>query len=246
MSKLKAILVDDEASAREILENLLLRFPSQIELVKQCENILEAVEAIKKHQPDVVFLDIEMPNYSGYEIVNFFDEINFDIVFITAYDQYALKAFEISAVDYILKPIAIDRLKEAIEKLVIRKERKTSFEQLKLLSKTLQHDKVEQMVILDKGYKHFVEIDNIIAIEAQESYCTIYLNSDKTFLMSKKLKYYETLFAENKLFFRSHKSWIINTSSIESYSKSNGEINLNNNLVAKLSRYKISDFEALF
>lgn len=246
MNKLKAILVDDESSAREVLANLLSRYSAQIELVQQCENVLEAVEAIKIHQPDVVFLDIEMPNYAGYEIVKFFDKIDFDIVFITAYDQYALKAFEVSAIDYILKPIALDRFNRTIEKLLEKAERKTSLQQLELLTKTLKNEPVEQMVVLDKGYKHFIDLREIVCIEAQESYCKLYLSTSKTFLISKKLKYYETLFAENKLFFRTHKSWIVNTTFLESYSKTNLEVKLANGLSAKLSRYKITDFEAKF
>lgn len=187
MNKIKAILVDDESSAREILARLLSKFDNQIELLDQCEDVLQAVESIKKHQPDVVFLDIEMPNYAGYEIVKFFDVINFDIVFITAYNQYALKAFEVSAIDYILKPIDLDRFNSTVNKLLDKMERKTSLQQLQVLTKTLKNESVEQMVIMDKGYKHFVDIREIVCVEAQESYCKIYLSTGKTFLISKKL-----------------------------------------------------------
>jgi two-component system LytT family response regulator len=109
--KIKAIIVDDEESARDVLQNLLLLFCPNVEVVAKCENVLKAVDAINKEQPDLVFLDIEMPNYAGYEIVNFFDKINFEIIFVTAYDQYAVRAFEVAAIDYLLKPIDIDRLK---------------------------------------------------------------------------------------------------------------------------------------
>lgn len=246
MKKIKAILVDDESSAREVLASLLSKFDTQIELVAQCEDVPQAVEAINDHKPDVVFLDIEMPNYAGYEIVKFFDKIDFDIVFITAYDQYALKAFEVSAIDYILKPIDLDRFKGTVDKLLHKMERRTSLQQLELMTKTLKNESVEQMVIVDKGYKNFIDIREIVCIEAQESYCKLYLSTGKTFLVSKKLKYYETLFAQNKLFFRSHKSWIINTTFLDSYSKTNLDIKLANGLNAKLSRYKVTDFEALF
>ncbi|MFT4645612.1 MAG: two-component system LytT family response regulator [Planctomycetota bacterium] len=246
MKKIKAILVDDESSAREVLASLLSKFDTQIELVAQCEDVLQAVEAINEHKPDVVFLDIEMPNYAGYEIVKFFDKIDFDIVFITAYDQYALKAFEVSAIDYILKPIDLDRFKDAIDKLLQKMERRTSLQQLELMTKTLKNESVEQMVVLDKGYKHFIDIREIVCIEAQESYCKLYLSTSKIFLISKKLKYYENIFAENKLFFRTHKSWIINSTFLESYSKTKLEIKLANGLNAKLSRYKVTDFEELF
>ena len=99
MNKINAILVDDEERARDVLENLLLRFCPTVTLLAKCSNVEHAVEAIKIHQPDVVFLDIEMPNYAGYELVDFFTDINFEIIFVTAYDQYAIKAFEVSAID---------------------------------------------------------------------------------------------------------------------------------------------------
>ncbi len=112
MEKLKAIITDDEQSAQEVLETLLLKYCPNIEIVAICNNLTETVDAIRMNKPDVVFLDIEMPEYAGYEIVNFFDKIDFHIVFVTAYHQYAVKAFEISALDYLLKPIENRPIKE--------------------------------------------------------------------------------------------------------------------------------------
>ena len=100
MNKIKAILVDDEESARNILGNLLEKFCPEVELIGKFKNVEEAVEGINALNPELVFLDIEMPNYAGYEIINFFDEINFEMIFVTAYDKYAIKAFEVSAVDF--------------------------------------------------------------------------------------------------------------------------------------------------
>src|SRR6478735_3401789 len=117
MNTIRAILVDDEESARDVLQNLLQRFCPEVTLVAKCENVMLAVDVIKKEKPDLVFLDIQMPNYAGYEIVKFFDKVDFEIVFITAYDQYAIRAFEIAAIDYLLKPIDIDRLKLAVKRV---------------------------------------------------------------------------------------------------------------------------------
>ena len=105
MNKIKAIIVDDEKRARNVLDQLLSRNFDNIEVVAQCADVPSAVEEIKRLKPDVVFLDIQMPNYVGYELVNFFDKVDFDIIFVTAFDQYAIKAFELSAIDYIVKPI---------------------------------------------------------------------------------------------------------------------------------------------
>jgi two-component system LytT family response regulator len=243
-NKIKAIIVDDEESARDVFENLVTRFCPEIELVAKCTNVLDAVESIKKIKPDVVFLDIEMPKYAGYEIVNFFEEINFEIIFVTAYDKYALRAFEISAVDYLLKPIDIDRLKLAVSKVKNRFDLKESKQRLSILNETLKTNTIKNIIVIDKGYQHIVPIGEIIAIEAQESYCNIYLK-DKKYIVSKNLKYYENVFAELDNFFRTHKSWMISKNHIVNYSKSELIINLSGEIIAKLSKYKKIEFEEL-
>jgi two-component system LytT family response regulator len=242
MNKLKAILVDDEESARDILQNLLQRFCPHVELVAKCENVLQAVEVIKQHQPDLVFLDIEMPNYSGFEIVNFFTDINFQIIFVTAYDQYAVKAFEVSAIDYLLKPIDIGRLKFSIEKVYQHRNMLQQAERLSLLNDTLATKQIKNIVISDKGQQNIIALKNIIAIEAQESYCLIY-TLDKKYTVSKNLKHFETLLENLPNFIRVHKSWLINKDYLQQYSKSDLTIQLSGNVVAKLSKYKKVDFE---
>jgi two-component system LytT family response regulator len=242
VEKLRAILVDDEESARDVLENLLLRFCPEVELVDKCKNVLQAVDAIKKEQPHLVFLDIEMPNYAGYEIVNFFKEINFEIIFVTAYDQYAIRAFELSAIDYLLKPIDIERLKTAVSKVKTQIDLEKNSQRLQLLSTTLQTKEVKNILVSEKGNQYLVAVDSIVAIEAQESYCYIY-TTDKKYMVSKNLKHFETIFADNLSFIRVHKSWLIAKEHIVNYSKSDLSINLTNGLNAKLSKYKKTEFE---
>lgn len=242
MDKVKAILVDDEESARDVLANLLQRFCPEVELLNKYSNVLQAVEAIKTEQPDLVFLDIEMPNYAGYEIVNFFENINFEIIFVTAYDKYALRAFEISAVDYLLKPIDIDRLKSAVSRVKARVDLKQNAERLSLLSQTLQSKEVKNILVSEKGYQQVIAIDSIIAIEAQESYCYIH-TVEKKYTVSKNLKHFETIFSDNSDFLRVHKSWLIVKQHILNYSKSDLSISLANGLIAKLSKYKKAEFE---
>lgn len=242
MEKLNAIIVDDEESARDVLENLLLRFCPEVTLVAKCNNVLQAVEAINKEQPHLVFLDIEMPNYAGYEIVNFFKEINFEIIFVTAYDQYAIRAFELSAIDYLLKPIDIERLKLAVSKVKTQLNLKQNSERLQLLRTTLQTKEIKNILVSEKGNQYLVAVDSIIAIEAQESYCFIH-TPDKKYMVSKNLKHYETIFADNLSFIRVHKSWLIAKEHIVNYSKSDLSINLTNGINAKLSKYKKAEFE---
>lgn len=242
MNKIRAILVDDEEGARDVLENLLKRFCPDVELIAKCNNIPQAVDAINKENPDLVFLDIEMPNYSGFEIVNFFKNISFEIIFVTAYDQYAIRAFEVAAIDYLLKPIDIDRLKNAVARVVQQKNIEHQSQRLSILSNTLESKQLKNIIITDKGQQHIVPIDCIIAIEAQESYCTIH-TTEKTFIASKNLKHFETVLENIPHFFRVHKSWLVNKNFIKHYSKSDLSIQLTNGLITKLSKYKKAEFE---
>lgn len=243
-SKIKTIIVDDEESARDVIKNLLVRFCPDIEIVAICKSVPEAVESIKINQPQLVFLDIEMPNYAGFEILNFFEEVNFEIVFITAYEQYAIKAFEISAIDYLLKPVEIDRLKKAVEKVKLQVNSKIQKERLEVLSEAITSKKIKNLVIQDKGEQIVCPLDEVIAFEALESYCTVHTNTRK-YVQSKNLKHFEMLLDENPEFIRVHKSWIINTKHIVKYSKSDLSIILNNDVLAKISKYKKQEFEEI-
>ncbi|MCF8459210.1 MAG: LytTR family DNA-binding domain-containing protein [Flavobacteriales bacterium] len=240
--QIAAIIVDDEESARSILSNLLARFCPQVKVLGSYANVEAAVHSINALKPKLVFLDIEMPNYSGFEIVNFFEEVNFEMVFITAYDKYAIRAFEVSAVDYLLKPIDIDRLKEAIERVEKRVGQASSVDQ-QLLSESLQSKEVNRISVSIKGYQTILDVADIIAIEANESYSHLHMADGNMHLISKNLKHFELLLVENPSFFRTHKSWIINLDAMEKYQRSSGDIILNGGLVAKLSKYRKEEFE---
>jgi len=244
VNKIKAILVDDEESARDVLENLLRRFCPEVELVSKCNNVEQAVEAIKIHQPNLVFLDIEMPNYAGYELVDFFTEINFEIIFVTAYDQYAIKAFEVSAVDYLLKPIEIERLKESVARVSNKFDKLQNNEKINHLKDTLRNDAVQSIIATKNGNQYVISLKDIIAIEAQESYSCIHTVSG-TYIMSKNLKHFERMLENETNFIRVHKSWIINIHFILHYSKSELSIKLESEIIAKLSKYKKVEFEQL-
>lgn len=241
-NKLTAIIVDDEESARDVLFNLVERFCPQINIIEKCTNVINAVAAIKQHQPDVVFLDIEMPNYAGYEIVSFFETINFEIVFVTAYDKYAIKAFEVSAVDYLLKPVEIDRLKETVGRIVEKTELKETKQNYKVLTENLKTNSLSKIVVRNSNGQQIIATKDIIAIEANEAYSFIHTISGRC-MMSKNLKYFESILDENPTFFRTHKSWIINLSHLMQFSKSKLEIDLSSGITAKLSKYRKVDFE---
>lgn len=244
MNKIKAILVDDEESARDVLENLLRRFCPEVELLDKCNNVEQAVKSIHLHQPNLVFLDIEMPNYAGYELVDFFTEVDFEIIFVTAYDQYAIKAFEVSAVDYLLKPIEIDRLKESVSRVSNKFDKEQNKVRIDHLKETLNNSTIQSILASKNGNQYIVNINDIIAIEAQESYSSIYTKTER-YVMSKNLKHFERMLSEHSNFIRSHKSWIINVNYIEHYSKSDLVIKLESDILAKLSKYKKTEFEEL-
>ncbi|MES2618742.1 MAG: response regulator [Bacteroidota bacterium] len=242
--KLKAIIVDDEESARNILYNLLQQYKTEIEVLALCNNVENAVEAINKFTPDVVFLDIEMPNYSGLELVSFFKQINFEIIFVTAYNHFAVKAFELAAFDYLLKPIELTRLDAAVKKLINRKYTDSAALNYQILKESLNKDSNGQkMIVNHHGNQKAIALTDIVAIEANEAYTVIIdINNDK-YTVSKNLKYFETLLAENNNFFRAHKSWMVNGQHISHISNAKYTIILKNNVQAKLSKYKKAEFD---
>ncbi len=243
MDTIRAIIVDDEESARNVLSNLLQHFCESVSVLAQCSNLLEGVNAIQKYQPDVVFLDVKMPNYAGYEIVNFIEDIDFEIIFVTAYDQYAIKAFELSALDYLLKPINRVRLADAVEKVRSKVDNTRKIEQLKVLISSMNEEVLEKIIISELGNKRVIEVNDIIAVQAQGSYCTIFTKGETQITVSKNLKYFENLFVEVSHFFRTHKSWIINLKSLKSVQLTKGSIVLEEGVNAKLSKYRIEDFK---
>ena len=117
-ASIKAIIIDDEDRARNTLASFIKQFCPEVEIIASVANVPAGVIAINQHRPQLVFLDIEMPEYNGFELLNFFRDVDFEIIFVTAYHEYTLKAFEVSAVDYLLKPVDIDKLKAAVEKAV--------------------------------------------------------------------------------------------------------------------------------
>lgn len=243
MKKIRTLIVDDELAARNVISNLLeLTFP-QIEIIEKVANVPDAVLSIKKYKPDLVFLDIEMPKYAGYELVKFFDQIDFQIIFVTAYNQYAIKAFEINAVDYLLKPIERTRLEAAVKKAEARISDKHDSEKYQALLEELSVENSPSITLSEAGKKQIVRIKEIEAVCAQGAYSEVYLTSGDKITISKNIGAIEEEFSQVSNFFRSHKSWLINVSQIESYAKSTQTILLKSGLEGKLSRFKKKEFE---
>lgn len=191
MAHIKAVIVDDEPGARNVLSHLLDLGHPEVQIVASCENLIDAVPKIKGLQPDVVFLDVEMPEYSGYEIARFFDEIEFQIVFITAYDKYAIKAFEINAVDYILKPIEWPRLAAAIEKISLSLKQQQNLKRYHEMLQTLENQKSPSLILTESGKKQVIKLTDIIAFCAKGAYSEVYVKEDKPIVVSKNIGTFE-------------------------------------------------------
>ncbi len=245
MSQINAILIDDEERARNTLSSLLLNYCPEISILATCSNVPDGVLAINKHKPDVIFLDIEMPDYNGFELLGFFREIDFDIIFVTAYSEYAVKAFEISAVDYILKPIDIDQLKNSVEKLKQKKLHSQMQEQIELLKDSYRGDDIRKIALSMSNGLTFVEVSDIVLLEADGAYTTFYLKDGQKILVSKKLKFYEDILSNRSYFFRTHRSYFININYIKTYSRGENAILMDNDFLVTISRDRKQEFEAL-
>jgi len=223
---IRSIIVDDEKPSREVLSNYIKEYCTDVEVVGTAGSVKSAFRTIKKHQPDLVFLDIELGDGKGFDLLNLFNKIDFRIIFVTAYSEHAVRAFRYSAVDYLLKPVKIDELKEAIEKVrnlsgtAVRSENLTAFfNNLNSTTKGLPTLVIPHI----KGYE-VLKISDIIMCKA-DGYCTnFHLTSNRKIVSSKNLKQYEDILAEHN-FMRVHHSYIINMNHVTSYSRQ-GEISL--------------------
>lgn len=243
MSTIKTILIDDEIAAINVLSNLIkLSFPN-IEIVGTAENLPSGVDLINEVSPDLVFLDVEMPNYSGYEITNFFEEINFHIIFVTAYNKYALEALKINAVDYLLKPVDRNQLKIGIEKVALRIKNQDIISNYKSALKELNQEKT--ISFGESGRQHIIPIRSIIAVSGDGSYSQVLLENRNPITLSKNIGAIEEELSEYSNFFRCHRSWVINQNHIKEYQKGEKNIVMTNDTVAKLSRLKKDEFESL-
>ncbi|WP_299680922.1 LytTR family DNA-binding domain-containing protein [uncultured Tenacibaculum sp.] len=244
MNKVKAILVDDELNARENLRYLLGDFCSEVEIVGEASNIDDAVILIEKEIPDLVFLDIEMPEKNGFQIFNEFEEINFQVIFITAYDQYAIKAFQVAAIDYLLKPVEVSLLQNAVKKAKEFINQKKSDTRISVLKENKK--KLKKIAIPYKNDYAIIDTKDIICIQADRMYSIIYTIQNKEYIASKKLNYYENLFENEVSFTRVHRSWIVNTDHVIIYSKRERQLKLSLEKLIPVSKGYKESFEASF
>lgn len=250
MTNFPCIIIDDEGMARKLLKAMLESYCPDLEVVAECADLPSGVKAIKKFGPKLVFLDIEMPGYSGLELLDFFDEdeITFDVIFITAYNEYAIQAFRFSAIDYLLKPLQQQQLIDAVNRFVKKSEKQTS-RKLEALKSNLNIEEPigEKRIVVPIGQTlKFLRISDIVMIKGEGAYSEVVLSGGEKLLASKNLKHFEEMLMDIPRFFRSHKSYIINMHDVVEYSKSDGGvIFMKGNLTAGLSIDKLEEFMKL-
>ncbi len=241
MNTVEAIIIDDEQNARENLRYLLQTFCPNVIIVNESSNVDQTYEEIQKYKPKLIFLDIEMPRKNGFQLLEMFSNIAFHVVFITAYDSYAIKAFEVSAIDYLLKPIDISRLEAAV-----RKASTTilgSTENIDVLKSNTKE--IKKLAIPYKSDYVIIDINNLVCIEADRMYSVLHTKDNNQYLVAKKLSYYEGLLCQDKNFIRVHRSWIVNTNLIKNYSKKCKELTLETEVKIPVSRGYKDNFESL-
>ncbi len=245
---IKCVLVDDESNSLEMMEWLLKTYCPEVAVEAMCNSAEKGIEAINHHKPDVVFLDIEMPHMNGFDMLEQFERISFDIVFCTAYDQFAIKAFKYSAVNYLLKPVDPDDLKETIRRLEARRSA-PSPDQIKLLLENIRQvsrPTVQRIALTTNDGMLFVSTGDIIYCEAESNYTKIILENGKKILVSKVLKEIDEALSGPD-FFRVHNSFLININRIKKFVRGEGGyVIMDDGTNISISRSRRHEFMELF
>ncbi|MBP6430143.1 MAG: response regulator transcription factor [Ferruginibacter sp.] len=248
---IEAIIIDDEKNALEVLEMQLNQYCKNVNIVAKANGGIKGIDAIKKYNPTLVFLDIEMPHKNGFDVLAETKNYNYDVIFTTAYDQFAIKAFKYSAIDYLLKPIDIIELQQAVEKISSKKESPSSLEQkMNLLFSQLQLPQaniITQKIALPvSDGMQFFEPDEIVRCESESNYTHIYLNNGKKITLAKTLKEVEETI-EGRPYFRVHQSHLINMNHVARLVKGEGAyVVMNDGTNIAISRNKKEAFMETF
>ena len=244
---IRTILIDDEPSAVNVLALLLKKYcKNEVEIVAKSNSSEEGINLIKKHKPDLVFLDIEMPNMSGLDLLKTFTNPGFRVVFVTAHDTYAVEAFKLSAIDYLLKPVDSDDIMRTVMKIKNDNTQNPKFlsQQISQLEKILyaNHSSGTKIGIGMADKVIFIQISDIIYCEASGSYTKVYLLDGTKLLSSKSIGSFDNILSYHK-FFRIHHSFLINLDKIKEFHRhSGGVVIMSNNVQLEVSQRKHKDF----
>jgi two-component system LytT family response regulator len=242
--KLKSIIVEDEETSRKILKNYLNKYCPNVEILGEAANVEEALVLIRNNELDLVFLDVEMPYGNAFDLLDKVGDINFETVFVTAYDHYALDALNAHASYYLMKPISIDELIKAVDYVTEIRTKEEALQDQVLVPKTSSiHGKIT--IPQQDGFE-VLETADILYCKADDNYTEIYLNNNKKKLVSKTLKYFEEALRDSG-FARVHKSYLVNVNEVTKYIKGKGgSVLLSNGREVMVSASKKSDLLSYF
>jgi two-component system LytT family response regulator len=220
---INAILIDDEKHCLETLRMMLNRYCKDVHIIEECSSAKKGLEAIERHSPDLIFLDIEMPIMNGFELLQRLPEIPFAVIFTTSYDQYAIKAIKFSALDYLLKPIDPEELISAVAKVSSRKQLPGA-EQFNILLKQIKQKGAgfEKIAIPTLEGFELIRADQIIRCEADDNYTHVFLKNKNKIVSSRMLKEMEELLQEFRYFERVHNSHLVNMNEVSKYIRGDG------------------------
>jgi two-component system LytT family response regulator len=241
---LKAVIIDDEAKARRILRSFVTEYCPGVTILGEANDVVEGVKLIQREKPDLVFLDIEMPGFNGFQLLEFFNDVNFEVIFVTAYSEFALKAFQVSAVDYLLKPLQIDQLIKAVDKATAIKGNSLIKERLATLKINLEKHQIKKIVVPVSEGSLFIEIKDITHLKAEGSYVSIFLQDGNKILLSKNIKDYEDLLTQSEGFYRTHRSYLVNTQYIKKIQPDATEATLISGAIIGIARERKAGFLA--
>ncbi|HZV69049.1 MAG TPA: LytTR family DNA-binding domain-containing protein [Saprospiraceae bacterium] len=238
-----AVLIDDESKGRMSLRKKLTAYCPQVEVVGEASNGVDGISLIEAHDPQIVFLDIEMPKMDGFEMLHHLPRKNFHLIFTTAYDQYAIKAFKYSAFDYLLKPVDIAELQSAVQNVEEHEGQNHTKERLEVLQQNLSDQfHLHKISIPTMEGLLFFNIADIICLEADSNYSTVHFSDHLKLLTTRTLGEFEEMLPSH-LFFRPHHSWLINLSYIKKYMKGDGgQIEMQNGVFVDVARSRKAEF----
>ncbi len=236
---INAVIIDDEINNIKNLEQLLHLYCPEVNVIASALNANDGKETILQLKPDVVFLDIQMPGENGFELLQSLSNYTFEVIFVTAFDQYGIKAVKFAAIDYLLKPIDIEELKIAVKKVIVKKEEGKQSSQLQNLMQLLKDNQEEHRIALSSAQEiRYVKPSQIIRCESSNNYTTFYLTSGEKLLISKPIYFYEDLLQDYS-FIRCHQSHLVNKKFVTSFiQKDGGNLLLEDNTLLPVSKQK--------
>ncbi len=246
--KIKVLLVDDETKSRVVLRSLLSSLFREIEIVAEAANVAEAFLAVNEHTPALVFLDIQMPGGDGFNLLRKWEEVPFDVIFVTSFDTFMIDAIRFSALDYLLKPVEVDDLKNAVTRAIqkAKKRERNTIQIGNVLNNLHAEMKDRKIAVHVRDKVKLLPVMSIAYIEADTSWCRITMDDKKQYMIAKNLKEFDEFFSATTAFIRVHKSYLVNVNFITEYSK--GEpfiITMHDKKVFEVARRKKREILAL-